>query len=88
MIWIKTQDGQKLIEVTSIYIQYSDFHKKYELIGEGMHRSTVLGRYSTEAQAKNMLDDICVYIRYDAQHGGTSTIAMKQDYSNINITLV
>lgn len=58
-MWIKTQDGRRVVKVDSIH--YGQCASYYEVCGKMAHMKDgiLLGSYDTEDQAREIMYDIC-----------------------------
>lgn len=67
-MWIRTQDKHFLVNACAFEISDDEIHDDvddYLIIGLSNNTSYLLGKYSTEEKALNVLDDIQTHLKYE-----------------------
>lgn len=69
MLWIRTQDGKRLInaEAVECFYMWRQSDGKWLILCDFTTDSTTLGTYDTDVQAKEVLDDIHRWIAESGQ---------------------
>lgn len=62
-MWIRTQYKHFLVNACAFEISYDDVN--YLIIGLSNNTSYLLGKYSTEEKALNVLDDIQTHLKFE-----------------------